>query len=84
MELEEKIASGYNRLSSIAGNIAPTEISQWFREILSDQPHNKKDNKTIKSIMHQVYQGNPISNLKKEINHQGIPMGICRNPIGNS
>lgn len=34
MELEEKVLQGFDRLSSIAGNISPIEISQWFNKML--------------------------------------------------
>jgi len=37
----------------------------------------------IETIIQQVYQGSPLVNLKKSINQKGIPMGICRSPIGN-
>src|SRR5699024_9094264 len=29
LELEDKVQSGYNRLSSIAGNIYPQEVKEW-------------------------------------------------------
>ncbi|MDV2582251.1 dihydrodipicolinate synthase family protein [Alkalibacillus haloalkaliphilus] len=82
--LEEKVLlQGYNRLSSIAGNSSPIEISQWFQKILIKENVSEQESEKIDNIMEQVYQGNPIVNLKKIINHKGIPMGICRSPIGN-
>lgn len=83
VDLDEKVLHGYNRLSSIAGNVSPTEISQWFQKMLMKQKVSKQESKKIKNIMEQVYRGNAIVNLKKVINHKGIPMGICRSPIGN-
>lgn len=83
VDLDEKVLHGYNRLSSIAGNVSPTEISQWFQKMLMKQKVSKQESEKIKNIMEQVYRGNAIVNLKKVINHKGIPMGICRSPIGN-
>ena len=83
MDLEEKVLHGYDRLSSIAGNVLPTEISQWFKKMLMKQIVSKQESEKIEKIMEQVYQGNAIVNLKKHINHKGIPMGGCRSPIGN-
>ncbi|MBO0992656.1 dihydrodipicolinate synthase family protein [Bacillus sp. SD088] len=82
--LAEKVSYGYDRLSSIAGNISPIEISQWFAKILKRQKISKQESKTIENILEQVYQGNAIVNLKKVINNNGLPLGICRSPIGNN
>ncbi|MFC2946958.1 dihydrodipicolinate synthase family protein [Virgibacillus sediminis] len=82
-ELEEKVLHGYDRLSSIAGNISPAKISQWFEKMLKQQKVTTQESEEIEAIMGQVYQGNAIVNVKKILNQQGIPMGICRSPIGN-
>ena len=81
--LEEKVSYGYDRLSSIAGNVSPMEISQWFQKMLMKQKVSKQESKKIENMMEQVYQGNAIVNLKKIIHRKGIPMGICRSPIGS-
>src|SRR5690625_1480590 len=81
--LEEKVSYGYDRLSSIAGNVSPMEISQWFQKMLMKQKVSKQESEKIENMMEQVYQGNAIVNLKKIINRKGIPMGNCRSPIGN-
>ncbi|MGM8365233.1 dihydrodipicolinate synthase family protein [Virgibacillus sp. W0181] len=83
INLEEKVSHGYDRLSSIAGNIKPSEINQWFLEMLMKQEVGNQASEVIENIMEQVYQGNAIVNLKQIINHKGIPIGICRSPIGN-
>ncbi|GAK05010.1 dihydrodipicolinate synthase [Geomicrobium sp. JCM 19037] len=83
LNLEEKVLHGYDRLSSIAGNVLPAEISQWFQKMLMKQVVSKQESKKIENVMEQVYQGNAILNLKKHINNKGIQMGDCRNPIGN-
>ncbi|WP_068672666.1 dihydrodipicolinate synthase family protein [Oceanobacillus sp. Castelsardo] len=82
-DLEEKVLYGYDRLSSIAGNVYPTEISQWFQKMLMKQKISKQESDKIETIMELVYQGNAILNVKEIINHKGVPMGICRSPIGN-
>ncbi|MDQ0232603.1 dihydrodipicolinate synthase family protein [Metabacillus malikii] len=83
VDLEEKVSYGYNRLSSIAGNVAPTEFRQWFQKILNKQKVNKQEYEIIENIMKQVFQANTIVSLKKIINDKSIPIGICRKPIGN-
>ncbi|QKY71746.1 dihydrodipicolinate synthase family protein [Lentibacillus sp. CBA3610] len=82
-DLEEKVSYGINRLSSIAGNAAPVEISQWFHKMLTNQNMTEQESVKIETIMGQVYQGNPIVNVKDMVNQKGIPLGICRSPIGN-
>jgi 4-hydroxy-tetrahydrodipicolinate synthase len=84
VDIEEKVSYGYNRLSSIAGNISPIEIGSWFQKIMMKQKVSEQESEKIKTIMEQIYQGNAIVNLKKIINHKGIPMGICRSPMGNA
>ncbi|MBS4207290.1 dihydrodipicolinate synthase family protein [Bacillus sp. FJAT-50079] len=84
VELEKKVLHGYDRLSSIAGNVSPIEISQWFQKMLMKQKVSEQESQKIENIMEQVYQGNAIVNLKKIINNKGIPIGICRSPIGNA
>lgn len=83
VDLEEKILYGYDRLSSIAGNIAPTEISQWFQTLLIKQKISKQEGERINKVLTQIYEGNAIVNVKKFINQKGIPIGVCRSPIGN-
>lgn len=82
--LEEKVLhGGYDRLSSIAGNINPTAMNQWFQGMLMNQKGSDQTSEVIENIMEQVYQGNAIVNIKQIMNDQGIPIGICRSPIGN-
>lgn len=82
VDLEEKVRCGYNRLSSMAGNVYPEEINQWFNIMLTNQAASQQESEDLQSIMEQVYQGNPIMNLKKILNNRGISMGSCRGPIG--
>ncbi|MGE7760293.1 dihydrodipicolinate synthase family protein [Peribacillus sp. NPDC097895] len=82
VELEEKVLQGFDRLSSIAGNISPMEISQWFNKMLTKKNITQQERVKIETIIQQVYQGSPLVNLKKSINQKGIPMGICRSPVG--
>ena len=83
VDLEEKLLYGYDRISSIAGNVAPTEISKWFQTLLMKQRLSEKEGEKIDKIMGQIYEGNAIVNVKKVINQNGIPIGVCRSPIGN-
>lgn len=83
MELEEKVALGFNRLSSIAGNIAPMEIKAWFNQLLEKKTLTHQGKEEIEAILQKVYTGSPLVNLKNSINEKGIDIGICRGPIGN-
>lgn len=84
VDLEDKSILGYDRLSSIAGNVSPGEIKQWFEKMLIKQTISKQEEETIEKIMNQVYQGHAVLNLKKIINDKGISVGVCRSPIGNT
>ena len=84
INLKEKLTSGYNRLSSIAGNVYPTEISVWFNKIIDEEKLSEKEAIIIKRIIEDIYNGSPLVNLKKLINNQGTAIGICRRPLGNS
>lgn len=81
--LEEKVIQGYDRLSSIAGNVYPLEVHQWFQKLLNNEVIFEQEKIKIQKMMEQVYQGNAIVNVKKMLNQRGIPMGICRSPIGS-
>jgi len=83
VELEEKVSYGYDRLSSIAGNVYPTEITQWFQKLGMKQKLNEQESIKIAKILEQVYDGNAIMNVKKILNQHGIAIGSCRSPIGN-
>ncbi|MEI3598444.1 MULTISPECIES: dihydrodipicolinate synthase family protein [unclassified Oceanobacillus] len=83
VDLEEKISYGYDRLSSIAGNIAPRVINNWFRGLLEGRQENEQEIMEIGMILEQVYQGNAIVNVKRILNQKGFQVGICRSPIGN-
>lgn len=82
--LEEKVAYGYDRLSSIAGNISPLEISEWFQKMLEGRKIRTLESEKIASMIEQLYQVNAIVHLKEIINRRNIPMGICRSPIGSN
>ncbi|WP_026702262.1 dihydrodipicolinate synthase family protein [Salibacterium aidingense] len=84
VDLAEKITHGFDRLSSIAGNVYPVEISQWFQKLYLNQVLTEQERESIEDMMEDVYQGNAIVNLKKILNQKGTPIGICRSPIGNT
>lgn len=84
VNIEDKVLQGFDRLSSIAGNISPVVISQWFDKLLTKQKMTEQEKEKIDLIIEQVYQGTPLVNLKQLINQKGIPMGICSSPIGNT
>ncbi|GKU82985.1 dihydrodipicolinate synthase family protein [Niallia sp. NCCP-28] len=84
MQLEEKIPLGFNRLSSIAGNVYPLKVKEWFMHIISKQIITEQEKLEITSILDEVYTGSPLANVKKAINEKEIPMGVCRSPLGNA
>ncbi|PTL38386.1 dihydrodipicolinate synthase family protein [Alkalicoccus saliphilus] len=78
-----KIASGFNRLSSMAGNIAPVEFKNWFLKKLADEDLTDQENETIKGVTAEVNEGNPVVNIKRLLHEEGIDLGTCRSPIGS-
>ncbi|MGE7934970.1 dihydrodipicolinate synthase family protein [Viridibacillus arvi] len=82
IDLEEKVQMGFNRLSSIAANIYPDEIKNWFIKMLTNQPLTDQEKIEISSIIEQIYTGSTLVNLKEGINEKGIDIGICRSPLG--
>ncbi|RKD69668.1 4-hydroxy-tetrahydrodipicolinate synthase [Sinobaca qinghaiensis] len=82
VDLVEKVGCGYNRLSSMAGNVNPEEINQWFNKMLTNQTMSTQESEAVQVLMEQVYDGNPVVNIKAMLNDRGIPMGVCRSPIG--
>jgi hypothetical protein len=80
MDWKDKTLPTYD---SIAGNVYPLEIRQWFNKMLTNQKISEQERVKIETIIGGFYQGTPLVNLKKSINQMGIPIGICRSPIGN-
>lgn len=82
--LEEKVKLGFNRLSSMAGNLYPVEIANWFQKLISGTPVSPAENEQMSGRIEEVFSGAPLLHLKAAIQSRGIPMGICRSPLGNS
>lgn len=76
LNLESKLMSGYNRVSSIAGNVYSNEVNEWFLSILNK--NNNIDHENIKNKINDLYNGSVILNIKNEIS-----LGIARKPLGN-
>lgn len=79
IELPQKVAYGFTRLSSILGNLYPKEIKHWFAALKTgsteDCPYPKE--------LQQLLLGSPVTFLKERITMQeGIPMGKPRGPLG--
>lgn len=78
--LKEKVALGFNRLSSIAGNLYPLEIEKWF-DILCKG--NYQDF-YLESEMRKIFESSTLVYLKDQITKkENIQMGITRSPLGN-
>ena len=83
IDLDKKIALGANRLSSMAGNLYPSEVEAYFTDLLRGRA-DKTKNAGIEEKIHNVFADNPIIYIKNEItNHTQIDMGIARSPLGN-
>lgn len=82
IKLKEKLQQGFNRLSSIAGNIYPTEIGEYFQQLRSHQVSPEQEEKVAK-LLTTVYTESTINTIKKLINQQShLNMGNCRSPLG--
>lgn len=77
LDLEEKVEMGYNALSSIAGNVYPIIISNWFNKLVINGHNPEGSQKEIQKIRNKIYDDNSIINVKKLLS-----LGICRSPIG--
>lgn len=83
IDLDKKVALGATRLSSMAGNLYPTEVEAYFTDLLHGRLDEEK-NAGIEEKIHSVFAQNPIIYLKNEITKQTqIDMGIARSPLGN-
>ena len=83
IDLDQKIALGATRLSSMAGNLYPKEVELYFLDLLHDRA-DKTKNAGIEDKIHNVFAENPIFYIKNEITKQTqIDMGIARSPLGN-
>ena len=83
IDLDNKIALGATRLSSMAGNLYPTEVEAYFTDLLRGCADKTKD-AGIEEKIHNVFADNAIIYIKNEITkHTQIDMGIARSPLGN-
>ena len=83
IDLDKKIALGATRLSSMVGNLYPTEVEAYFTDLLRGR-EDKTKNAGIEEKIHNVFADNPIIYIKNEITkHMQIDMGIARSPLGN-
>lgn len=83
IDLDKKIVLGANRLSSMAGNLYPTEVEAYFTDLFRGRA-DKIKNAGIEEKIHNVFSDNPIIYIKNEITkHMQIDMGIARSPLGN-
>lgn len=82
IDLQVKLEQGFNRLSSIAGNVAPIDMYEWFIRLLNKGSNVEKDLE-VQQITQSVYdQGSPIKTIKTHLHKQGIGSGACRSPLG--
>lgn len=79
-ELELAVTKGYNALSSIAGNLYPNEISQYFYQ-LKNQIEISSDTKLA---IEELYRQPLLPYIKHKISQkEKIAFGTCRLPLGS-
>ncbi|SDK95739.1 dihydrodipicolinate synthase family protein [Lacicoccus qingdaonensis] len=83
-DLEKKVSWGYNRLSSIAGNIYPDEVKEWFDKLLNKDTGSDAGVEVWDNIKYHIYEGNPILNIKNILSEEYDETWLCRSPIGNA
>lgn len=80
--LKDKIDRGFNSLSSIAGNLYPQEVSQWFDSLMKKE--NQQEHQPLIAKMNTLYENNILPYIKNEIAiKENIAFGTCRSPLGN-
>lgn len=81
--LVEKIDLGFNALSTISGNLYPTEIKTWFDTLLDAQEVIDVD--PLAKEIAEIFAISALPYLKQAISKkEGIEFGICRAPLGRS
>lgn len=78
--LKEKVELGFDRLSSISGNLYPLEIEKWFDMLCKG---NYQDF-YLEGEMNKIFESSTLAYLKDQITKkENIQMGITRSPLGN-
>ncbi|WP_342503165.1 dihydrodipicolinate synthase family protein [Bacillus sp. FSL K6-1000] len=78
VNITEKILNGCNGLSSMIGNVYPTEIQKFFTDLVAKKPVNLQK---INKLIDKVTRGHAVVNIKNHYNALGIKVGSCRSPI---
>lgn len=77
--LAEKLHSGFNALSSMAGNVMPRAIQAWFNKLLHN-PEAKLP-PTSGRILAEIYQDVPLLAIKRKVSeNENITMHYHRRP----
>lgn len=80
--LKEQVKVGFNRFSSIIGNIYPMEINHYVNNLLNNRV-SEIEEKQIMTLLKQVYTESTLKTIKDLITqHTNINMGTCRAPLG--
>lgn len=66
IDLKQKIDLGFNRLSSIGGNLYPLEIEQWFKSLLN----GFNEEFAHQNELDKLFESSPLVYLKKEISEK--------------
>lgn len=75
---------GYNGISSVLGNLFPQNVSAILEAVMAqDFLSAEKAYEKLLTLMAPLSQGTLLVEIKKQLNQQGIDMGICRSPLGN-
>ncbi|SEN88970.1 4-hydroxy-tetrahydrodipicolinate synthase [Amphibacillus marinus] len=82
LDLAEKVQLGFNRLSSITGNLKPLAIGAWFFSLLNNKPITMQEHNEVLELINETLTGSALPYIKQQLNQAGFNIGICRRPLG--
>lgn len=82
LDIDKHLAYGFNRLSSIVGNLYPEQVLSYFSDIT--QGKNTDNYDALIQEWQSLFASRTIPKIKEEITKtEGIPMSTARSPLGN-
>ncbi|MGX7048961.1 dihydrodipicolinate synthase [Lactococcus piscium] len=82
LDIDKHLAYGFNRLSSIVGNLYPEQVLSYFSDIT--QGKNTDNYDSLIQEWQSLFASRTIPKIKEQIaKTEGIPMSTSRSPLGN-
>ncbi|MCJ1979187.1 conserved hypothetical protein [Lactococcus piscium] len=82
LDIDKHLAHGFNKLSSIVGNLYPEQVLSYFSDIT--QGKNADNYHSLIQEWQSLLASRAIPKIKEHIaKTEGIPMSTSRSPIGN-